>query len=266
MRKQISYQQKQIHYSVTGKGPVIVFVHGFGEDSKVWRKQQNAFPNYTLIIPDLPGSGASEMIEDMSMEGLAKVLEVILNEERIDQCVMIGHSMGGYITLAFAEKLEQRLKGFGLFHSTAYADSETKKEIRQKGIAFIKEHGAFPFLRTSIPNLFGSSTQEQNQALIEEQIQLCSGFTDAALITYYESMMERPDRTVILKNTALPVLFMLGEYDTAVPLQDGLQQCHLPKLSYVHILEESGHMGMLEETTRSNKYVLNYITDILKIS
>jgi pimeloyl-ACP methyl ester carboxylesterase len=170
--------------------------------------------------------------------------------------------MGGYITLAFAEKREQRLKGFGLFHSSSYADSAEKKETREKGITFIKEHGAFAFLRTSTPNLFGPSTKEQDQALIEGQIELCSGFTDAALITYYRSMMERPDRSEVLKNTSLPVLFILGQHDVAVPLQDGLQQCHLPKLSFVHILEVSGHMGMLEETAKSNTFLNNYFAFI----
>src|SRR5688572_7259971 len=158
------FQQKRLHYEVIGKGPAVLLVHGFGEDSTVWRKQKEAIPGFQLILPDLPGSGSSEMINDMSMEGLAESLLAILDQEKIEQCILIGHSMGGYVALAFAEKYANRLKGLGLFHSTAYADSEAKIETRRKGIQFIQEHGALAFLRTSTPNLFspGSKTT-QNQ-------------------------------------------------------------------------------------------------------
>ena len=107
-----------------------------------------------LIVPDLPGAGKSDMIDDMSMEGMAEMLKAIIDKEKISSFVLIGHSMGGYITLAFAEKYPQYLIKFGLFHSTAYADNEEKKAIRRKGIDFIKEHGAFEFLKNTTPNLF----------------------------------------------------------------------------------------------------------------
>jgi len=73
------------------------------------------------------------------------------------------------------------------------------------------------------------------------------------------SMIQRPDRTEILKQTALPVLFIMGKHDTAVPLEDGLKQCHLPNQSYVHILEQSGHMGMIEEPEISNQILSQYL-------
>lgn len=260
------YQQKHLHYEVIGNGPTLMLVHGFGEDSSVWRHQREAFPGFQLILPDLPGSGASEIIDDMSMEGLAASLLAILTQEKIEQCIMIGHSMGGYVTLAFAEKHASRLKGFGLFHSTAFADSEEKMETRRKGINFIQEHGAFTFLRTSTSNLFSPLSKEEQKDVIEEQIQRAENFADAALIRYYESMIKRPDRSNLLKTTTLPVLFILGRHDAAVPLPDGLQQCHMPALSYVHILEESGHMGMLEQTNESNRYLLEYISDLSKLS
>lgn len=260
------YKQKQLHYEVIGNGPTLMLVHGFGEDSSVWRLQREAFPGFQLILPDLPGSGASELIDDMSMEGLADSLLAILDQEKIEQCILIGHSMGGYVALAFAEKYASRLKGLGLFHSTAFADSQEKIETRQKGIAFIQEHGAFAFLRTSTPNLFSPLSKQIHKNLIEEQVQRSDIFTNAALICYYESMIKRPDRTHLLKNTPLPVLFIVGRHDGAVPLQDSLQQCHLPALSYVHILEDSGHMGMLEQTNESNRYLLDFISDLSKLS
>src|SRR5215203_2348868 len=128
MTKTSKYQGKNLSYQVVGSGPTVVLIHGFGEDGNVWRNQilflQHAFQ---LIIPHLPGSGSSDIIDDMTMEGLADSIHFILKEEDVKGCSMIGHSMGGYVTLAFAEKNPSLLESFGLFHSTAFADTEEKK-------------------------------------------------------------------------------------------------------------------------------------------
>lgn len=116
------------------------------KDGTVWNNQVDFLKDkFRIIIPDLPGSGKSELIENSSLEDMAEVLHQIIHEEDIDHCVMIGHSMGGYITLAFAEMYWNHLTAFGLFHSSAYADSKEKITTRQKGIEFINEHGAFAF-------------------------------------------------------------------------------------------------------------------------
>ena len=179
-----------------------------------------------------------------------------------DGAILIGHSMGGYITLAFVDKYPHMLKGFGLFHSNSFADSEEKRETRKKGIQFIEQHGPFEFLKTAIPNLYGPVTKDQNPSLIEEHIGASHNFSDAALVCYYKSMMARPDRSHLLKQTPLPVIFILGKYDTAVPMEDGLKQCHLPPVSYIHVLEESGHMGMIEETKKTNQILNEYLKAI----
>lgn len=263
MQKTISIDQAIIHYTVTGNGKPVVLIHGFGENSDVW-KNQVAFlkDSYQLIIPELPGSGQSSLVDDMSMEGMAAVIKQILDKEHTSNCTMIGHSMGGYITLAFAEKDPELLNGFGLFHSTAYADSEEKKATRKKGIAFIKEHGAFEFLKTTTPNLFSALTKEERPELIDQQIAGLSNFLPPSLVSYYQAMMQRPDRTNILKTSAVPVLFIMGEDDNAVPIKDVLEQCHLPGKSYIHVLNSSGHMGMLEETDKSNKALAHFLSEI----
>ena len=179
---------------------------------------------------------------------------------------MIGHSMGGYIALAFAEKYPDTLNSFGLFHSTAFADSEEKKTIRCKGIKFIEQQGGYEFLKTSIPNLYSPIAKAKRAHLIEEQLNSVCNVDDAALVSYYGSMMQREERSEVLRNSQVPVLFILGKYDTAVPLADGLKQCHLPQLSYIHILDESGHMGMVEEEMESNKILSKFITTVENIA
>ena len=262
MEKTILYHQKKIFCRIIGSGDPVMLVHGFGEDGNVWDKQVEHLKNkYHLIVPDLPGSGRSEMIDDMSMDGMAEVLHTIIHEENIDKCTVIGHSMGGYITLALVENYWNHVNAFGLFHSSAFADTEEKKETRKKGIEFIKQNGAFEFLKTTTPNLFSPNSKEQIPNTINDFIESLKSFTSKALISYYEAMMSRPDRTSILKNTKSPVLFIAGEHDIAVPLNDVLKQCHLPGKSYFHVLKDSGHMGMMEEPQNANQILEDFLLE-----
>jgi pimeloyl-ACP methyl ester carboxylesterase len=292
MDRTIQISGKKIHYRVYGNGIPVMFVHGFGETGEVWKNQVGPSGAHTkqegpdttnllsakpikdkfrFIVPDLPGSGQSEMISDMSMEGMAEVLRTILDTEarpgagiELNGIILIGHSMGGYVTLAYAEKYGASLRALGLFHSTAYPDSEEKKAMRRKGIEFITKHGAFEFLKTTTPNLFSAETRQERPALVSEFVQSLADFSPQALVSYYEAMMRRPDRTNVLALSPVPVLFVLGQQDTAVPLQDGLKQCHLPRKAYVHILIQSGHMGMLEETAKTNRILEQFLADLLE--
>ena len=289
MEKTVLYQHKKIFYRSIGTGDPVMLVHGFGEEGNVWDKQVEYLKGkYHLIVPDLPGSGKSEMIADMSMEGMAEVLHTIIHEEcyehnaknesikpggdsaelasppgggREGACTVIGHSMGGYITLALVENYWNHVNAFGLFHSSAFPDTEEKKQTRKKGIEFIKQNGAFEFLKTATPNLFSPDSKEHMPDFIKKFIETLKDFNPEALISYYEAMMSRPDRTAILKNTEKPVLFIAGEHDNAIPLNDVLKQCHLPEKSYFHVLKKSGHMGMMEETANANRILDEFLLE-----
>ena len=271
LTKNFSFQYKKISYHVYGQGKTVVLLHGFGEDSSIWQPQINFLQNhFRLIVPDLPGSGQSELIPNANIETYTEIIKDILDIElekvsptgRDLEGAFIGHSMGGYITLAFAEKYPQYLNGFGLFHSSAFADSEEKKVVRKKAIEFIKENGAGTFLKTSIPGLFTKEYAAKQPEKMEELIEKGNDFTAAALIQYYEAMIARPDRTAVLTNSNKPILFIIGEQDTAVPLQSSLQQCYLPAQSHVHILASSAHIGMWEEEDKANKILLNFLSGI----
>lgn len=251
-----------LYYSVTGNGDPVILVHGFGEDGRIWDTFVSELrKNYRLIIPDLTGSGRSTgTVESITMEKLAVQLNLILEKEKIDHCAMIGHSMGGYITLAFAEKYPEKLNRFGLFHSTAFADNEEKVAARNKNIEFIKKHGSEKFLEQSVPNLFSQEFSDKNHQVIEEIISRYSNFSPTSLVSYTEAMRDRRDRIHVLKEFQKPVLFILGEFDTAVPLEQGLKQCSIPEFSYIYICAHSGHMGMLEEPEFCLKAILDFLT------
>jgi pimeloyl-ACP methyl ester carboxylesterase len=267
MRKKAPYKSHTLVYETSGSGPAVVLLHGFGETAAVWNDQVARLgKDYYLIVPQLPGTDDAAPIDDMSLEGLAEAIRFLLQHEKIDRCFLIGHSMGGYITLAFAEKYSTLLLGLGLFHSSAYADSPEKIATRRKGIAFMQQHGGYEFLKTSIPNLYSAATKAQRPSLIEQHLSTVKDMAADSLISYYESMIRRPDRTMVLKNAPVPVLFVLGSEDMAVPLEQGLEQCSLPDLCYIHILDQSGHMGMREEPEQSNDLLIAYLSTTLEIA
>jgi pimeloyl-ACP methyl ester carboxylesterase len=110
--------------------------------------------------------------------------------------------------------------------------------------------------------LFSPAFKLDHPEVVEEIIERYSNFSGDSLVQYYEAMMDRPDRTDILKKSIYPVLFIAGEHDTAIPLDHVMQQSHLPSLSYIHVLKHSGHMGMLEEQELSNQFLREFLTGI----
>ena len=282
MQKKFQYHSAKISYTIHGKGTPVVLLHGFGEESSIWDQQVLFLQEHCLlIVPDLPGTEGSDLLslelgvrslesmktpdsrlstpDYISIDDYADCIHSLLQHENISSCILLGHSMGGYITLAFAEKYPSLLSGFGLIHSTAFADSEEKKKTREKGIVLIEEYGPFPFLKNTIPNLFGAKFKALYPEKVNSFIEAAAAFSKESLQQYYRAMMLRPDRTHVLLSNPLPVLFVMGTEDVAAPMEDVLKQVSLPNISYIHVLSHTGHMGMWEATEQMNDYILAFI-------
>ena len=250
-----------LYYRIAGDGEPVVLLHGFGEDSTIWDGMIGELSkDYKLIVPDIAGSGRSTgKMEGISMSSIAEQILLILEKEKIGSCYMIGHSMGGYITLAFAEKYPEKLKGLGLFHSTAFADNDEKKTVRNKNIEFIKKHGSDKFLQQAIPNLFSDYSKSNQPQVVDELIERYRNFSPTSLVAYTEAMRDRPDRSEVLRNFNKPVLLIIGEFDTAIPIEQSMKLCKIADFAYIYIGARSGHMGMLEEP----KFCLKAVRDFL---
>jgi pimeloyl-ACP methyl ester carboxylesterase len=261
MQKTFQYQNAAISYDIYGTGKPVVLLHGFAEDSTIWNNQVGYLESHCkLIVPDLPGSGQSELLQDANeIEDYADGIYALLTHEEVNSCITLGHSMGGYITLAFAGKYAAKLTGFGLINSTAFADSEEKKLTRKKGIAMMEEYGVLPFIKNTTPNLFSQQFKKEHPEVVAALTEQGKDFSTAALVQYYTAMMNRPDSTEVLKTSEVPVLFIIGSEDVAAPLNDLLEQVHLPKVSHIHIIEGVGHMSMLEAPDELNKHLLQFI-------
>jgi pimeloyl-ACP methyl ester carboxylesterase len=246
--KEFSGEQGRIFFRQSGSGKTVVLLHGFGESGTIWEDTAKAFSGqYHFIIPDLPGSGYSPAFADKAsgMEAYAGLIHEMISSISNEQIILLGHSMGGYITLALAEKYPECLKGWGLIHSTAFADSEEKKANRKKAITFLLSNGSEAFLKTAIPGLFHdvNTHEKEIQYLMEE----AANIDPLVLCGYYEAMMNRPDRRKVLTESQVPVCIISGRHDQAVPFSQSLEQSHLSPCCHFSILRNTSHMGMLEE-------------------
>ena len=255
-----------ISYRDLGKGPVLMLVHGFGEAGDIWDLQSDALASeYRVIVPDLAGSGSSPLPPGahVSLDDHARCLLHILDAESVGECTMVGHSMGGYIALAFAEAYPERLSGLGLFHSTAAPDSDERKALRLRSIALMERSGASTFLREAVNNLYAESFRASNPSEVAAHVQRSVlNFEVRALVSYYRAIMERPDRRGVLSKLGKPVLMVMGEEDKAVVLQEVLPQCALPEVCHVHVWKGVAHMGMKEVPGKALAALTGFMKDI----
>lgn len=238
----------QLAYNELGSGTPVILIHGFCETKAIWDNYAPQLASkYRVICVDLPGFGESELdAENCSIEYMAEKVNQLLNDLRISHCVMIGHSLGGYVSLAFAEQFSEKLLGLGMFHSTAYADKPEKKENRNKTMAYIQEYGVHAFIKPFVPALFFHTSRKTLEKEIETTINIGLQTKIETVLAVTKAMRDRLDRTHVLAALKVPVLYIVGKEDTAVPFDMSMAQIQIPKHCVVQILTHTGHMGMFE--------------------
>ncbi len=253
----------KIRYREVGEGPVIVLLHGYLESLKIWNGIIDELrDNFRIIAPDLPGHGHSTISEDVqTMESMAKEIKLLLNHLKIEKCFMIGHSMGGYVALAFLELYPNMLSGLSLFHSSPFADTEEKKQNRNSEIELLKKGEKEQLLDSHMRKIFATENVEKFPKKIIKLKERAQKPQTDFIISVIEGMKNRTDKTQVLKNTSLPVQYIIGAKDNFISM-DILDKIQLPILSEIVVLENSGHMGMYEEKKKSAKVIQDFITKI----
>ena len=261
--KSVQHDAYNLFYADYGSGFPVVLVHGLAEDHNVWNDVAGELKNsMRLLIPDLPGWGKSELPSDLkSMNDFADAVYAILKAEHIDECVMIGHSMGGYITLAFAEKYSDMLAGFGLFQSSALADDETKKQNRDKVADFVIRIGVAPYINELYDTLFSKSYYQTQATQLADLKKYAAQFSAETIRASVLAMKNRPDRTEVLKQSEVPVLFVIGDEDGTAPPEKVLPQTFIPRFAEVFWLNNCGHMGHIEYPYQSAKFISTFINN-----
>jgi pimeloyl-ACP methyl ester carboxylesterase len=251
-----------VYISDTKKGEkTVVLLHGYLETSEVWTDFVDLLkPHCRVVAIDLPGNGLSGTNDDEnSMEFMADVLAEVLSHSKVDRATIVGHSMGGYAALAFAEKYGDMTEKLCLFHSTPNPDSDEKKQNRDREIAMISEDKLELILRVNIANMFA----DENLNRMDEVIVMISENATIAdtngIVACLKGMKNRKDMNPFLANFDKPLLFVFGKKDKYISgaVADGLIE-KFPNAKTV-ILENSGHAGFLEEPEISAKSLIEFI-------
>jgi pimeloyl-ACP methyl ester carboxylesterase len=253
-----------LHFFEKGQGPALLFLHGFCESGEMWRYFADSLSNqYRVLCLDLPGFGNSTMTHPISsLEEVALQLEEWMDALQIQNPIVMGHSLGGYVALALLERMGSRIQAIGLLHSTAYADDLEKKEMRNRTLTFLKKHGASKFVTSFVPQLFSEHRRMELDDELARAIEDGKRSSLEGLIAYTIAMRDRVDRLAVLQQFAGPKLLLAGTVDGSVKIESSRAQ----QSAFTHYieLEGVGHLGMVEEKEKTLEVVQNFVREVLK--
>lgn len=232
------------------QGFPVVFIHGFCESNTIWKSLSKELSDeFRVICPDLPGFGKSPLPDtDFSLEEIGDQIVSWLKKLDIKQCIVIGHSLGGYISLEILRKHHDFVKAIGLFNSSAMGDSLEKKENRNKLIEFISGYGVGPFLRTFVPSLFYPKTAEKHKKTIARISDEGSSIKRESVMKYAAAMRDRTDSIDLLKRYHDRILLIAGEFDQNIPLEKSKEMAGILDKENSHIIPDSAHMSLFEQS------------------
>jgi pimeloyl-ACP methyl ester carboxylesterase len=245
-----------INFTERGKGNPVVLLHGFPFNHTIWDSFVNELSKlFRVITPDLPGFGKSEALPgNFTINDVAGALLTWLEKIKVKKSVIVGHSLGGYVALAMVKLKPEICSSLVLFHSTAYPDSEEKKQNRNKVLDFIGKNGVLAFTSNFIPPLFS----DQQHPSIPDVKHVAIQATTEAVLGYTIAMRDRPDQRTMLKDFHEPVMIISGEKDPGIPVDSVKAQAAISKSIEVHILEDTGHMGMFEKPAVTAGLILDF--------
>lgn len=244
-----------LNYKIIGDGNPIVLLHGYLENMKMWEDYaEELSKDYQVIIVDLPGHGESETFDEIhTMELLAGQVNQTLGFLGISEALIVGHSMGGYVTLALADFYFERVKGFILMNSSSLADTEEKKDLRQRTLGMVDESQE-TIVKMSIPRLFN----EKNLDRLKEEREFAKKMALETPLKGVKSairgMKARPDRTYVLDEFRGEIGIILGKFDRAIPPEEFKKV--IPKKDNISVLElDTGHMAYLEAPKETLEFI-----------
>ena len=258
---QILYKNTNISYTDSGKGTAIVFLHGFLENQKMWQNYIAEFSNkYRVITIDLLGHGNTDCLGYVhTMEDNADVVHEVLAHLRIRKALFVGHSMGGYVALAFAELYPEKVKGLVLLNSTSRPDSEERKKNRDRAIKAVKKDYT-TFIRLAIANLFSEDNRERLKDSIEEVKTEALQTPLQGIVASLEGMKIRQDREALLHFGPYPKLLILGEKDGVLNFEESKDQVENTNTKLVSFPD--GHMSYIENEEALKKILLAFFKSV----
>jgi len=247
MKSSIQYRGGNLTYLVQGKGRTIVLLHGFLGAKEIWKKYiPRLSKHFKVVVPDLPGHGESECIGYVhNMELLAEGIKALLIHLNIRKVVLAGHSLGGYVSLAFSEKYPDSVLGLVLLNSTARGDSAKRLKSRNQLIELVKKDRKRA-IGLLVPTFFNIK-RRYTHLQIKSYLKMAHKCDEQAIIATIEGMKNRKEREIVLKFAPFPFLFIIGEEDSILQKEDLIKQARLSIKGAYEVIENSSHMSLLEK-------------------
>ena len=247
-------------FSDSGKGRAIVFLHGFLQNKEVWKKFTSEFPKrYRIICIDLPAHGQSSTFGYLnSMSSMADAVKAVLDSLKLRRYILVGHSMGGYVALAFAEKYTDHIHALVLMNSTAEADSTERKKSRSQ-MAKLLVQDKERILEELVKSLFNRSKRKPYRRAIKKLTLAAKMMSYRSILSTIEGMKRRREREIIVKFASYPVLYLIGEKDPILDPDQLIQESKLAKQGQFEVLKGVGHMAMVENHDRSRQGLLTFL-------
>lgn len=248
-----------LFFQSRGKGDPVILLHGFPFNQKVWASfAEKLGEKYKVYTVDLPGFGDSPVLPlPFTIDQVSDAMISWIRNNNINNSVLIGHSLGGYVALATVKKAPELFRSFVLFHSTAYADNDEKKQSRNKVLDFIDKNGVTVFTSNFIASLFVNqqhpAIEKVRSIAVEAKADVVKGYTIA--------MRDRTERTDVLRSFGKPILFLAGERDAGISVDSINKQAAISLKAEAHILPEVAHMGMFENEKKCLEVIHSFIQE-----
>ncbi len=251
-----------LHYVQAGNGTPLLLVHGYPLDHTLWQPQMDGLADVTRVIaPDLRGFGQSDAPKGVyTMEVYADDLRALLGPLQIEQAVVCGLSMGGYIALAFWRKYADRIRGLILVDTRAGTDAPAARQARLDMVEQVKQHGSAPAANAMLPRVLAQSTRQSRPDVVESAHAMMLRQPPAGIIGAQLGMAERPDSTALLSTITVPTLVIFGAEDVITPAEtEGRSLADAIPGARLVIIPNAGHLSNLEQPDAFNAAVREFL-------
>ncbi|GAB3792008.1 alpha/beta hydrolase [Spirosoma humi] len=235
--------------------PTICLIHGHGVDASIWDSiYADLVLDHAVLTPDF-----ARLSTLTTIESYAEELHNVLQAENVEKAVLVGHSMGGYMALALAAQHPELVQGLVLYHSTATADDDTKRQARQQVMNALRAEGTAPFIQKQMPKMVAPAYPPEK---IEELVNRYRALPAEALIAGMNAIAGRPDRTAVLRDAEFPVLLVLGREDQLIPYDKTAQLAELSRQIRVVAIEQAGHLSMIEQPEAAIGVIRSFVDEL----